>query len=303
MPTDRIDFVDEDNARRVLLRILEHVADTRGADTDKHFNEIGTGDREEGHLGLASNGLRQQGLAGTRIADHQHTLGNTPTELLKFRRIAQEVNQLLDLLLSLVTASNIDKGHRILCLIHHPRTRLAEREGTSLASSLHLAHEEHPDTDQEQHGEPTDEDIHQERGLFFRPRLDLDAIFQQVRDQPKIGRRVGSDPFTLARRCLQGSPLHHHLGDSPLLDLLNELGVFDRSVRYLTAIELIENGHQHQADHQPDRKIFEHVVQACSPLSNVERKKRHSKQNFQRKTRPSKYNSGLRSREASGFLT
>jgi hypothetical protein len=66
LATDRVDFVDEDDARRVLLGLLEHVAHARSADADEHLDEVGTGNREERHLGLAGDGLGQQGLAGTR---------------------------------------------------------------------------------------------------------------------------------------------------------------------------------------------------------------------------------------------
>jgi hypothetical protein len=41
MAADRVDLVDEDNAGRVLLGLLEHVAHARSADADEHFNEVG----------------------------------------------------------------------------------------------------------------------------------------------------------------------------------------------------------------------------------------------------------------------
>ena len=41
MPADRVDFVDEDDAGRILLGLLEHVADTAGADADEHLDEVG----------------------------------------------------------------------------------------------------------------------------------------------------------------------------------------------------------------------------------------------------------------------
>src|SRR5699024_6538385 len=39
LTTDGVDFVNEDDARRLLLGLLEHVAHTGCADTDKHFHE------------------------------------------------------------------------------------------------------------------------------------------------------------------------------------------------------------------------------------------------------------------------
>src|SRR5215469_5057521 len=41
MTADRVDFVDEDDARRVLLGLLEHVTHARGTDADEHLDEVG----------------------------------------------------------------------------------------------------------------------------------------------------------------------------------------------------------------------------------------------------------------------
>lgn len=76
-----IDFVDEDDARRVLLGVFEHVADTGRAHADEHFNEVRTRDAEERYLGFAGDGLGQQRLAGTRRAHHQHATGNAAAQL------------------------------------------------------------------------------------------------------------------------------------------------------------------------------------------------------------------------------
>ena len=40
MTADRIDFVDEDDAGRILLGLLEHVAHAACADADEHFDEV-----------------------------------------------------------------------------------------------------------------------------------------------------------------------------------------------------------------------------------------------------------------------
>ena len=42
--SDSVDLVNEDNAGRVLLRLLEEVSHTAGADADEHLDEIGAGD-------------------------------------------------------------------------------------------------------------------------------------------------------------------------------------------------------------------------------------------------------------------
>ena len=66
-----VQLVDEDDARRLLLRLFEQVAHARRADADEHLDEVGAADREERHPGLAGDGTRQQRLAGAGRS-HQH---------------------------------------------------------------------------------------------------------------------------------------------------------------------------------------------------------------------------------------
>ena len=97
MAADRVDFVDEDDAGRVLLALLEHVAHPAGADADEHLDEVGTGNGEEGHVGLAGDGTGQQRLTGARRSDQEAALGDLAAEALEFLRIAQVLDDLLQL--------------------------------------------------------------------------------------------------------------------------------------------------------------------------------------------------------------
>ena len=85
LAADRVDFVDEDDAGRVLLGVLEHVAHAGRAHADEHLDEVRAGDREERHLGFAGDALGQQGLAGAGRADQQQAARNAAAELLEFR--------------------------------------------------------------------------------------------------------------------------------------------------------------------------------------------------------------------------
>ena len=67
LPADRVDLVDEHDAGRVLLRLLEHVAHARGADADEHLDEVGAGNREKGNLGFTRDGAREQRFAGAEV--------------------------------------------------------------------------------------------------------------------------------------------------------------------------------------------------------------------------------------------
>ena len=147
MAADRVDFVDEDDAGRILLGLLEHVAHAAGADAHEHFDKVRTGNGEEGHIGFAGDGARQQGLAGARRADQQHALGNAAAQALEFLRIAQEVHDFLQIVLGLVHAGDVFKGDAALALGQQLGARLAEAHRLA-AARLHLAQEEHPHADQ-----------------------------------------------------------------------------------------------------------------------------------------------------------
>jgi hypothetical protein len=107
MAADGVDLVDEDDAGRVLLALLEQVAHARGADADEHLDEVGAADREERHVGLAGHGAGQQGLAGARRAHQQHALRDAAAQLLELLRLLQELDDLLELVLRLVHAGDV----------------------------------------------------------------------------------------------------------------------------------------------------------------------------------------------------
>src|SRR5439155_10557212 len=81
MAADRIDLVDEDDAGRVLLALLEKVADARRTDSDEHLDEVRSADREEGHVGFAGDRAREQRLARSGRAHQQDAFGNASPKL------------------------------------------------------------------------------------------------------------------------------------------------------------------------------------------------------------------------------
>src|SRR6185503_14908095 len=80
---DGVDLVDEDDARRVLLALLEEVADAARADADEHLDEVRARDREERNARLAGDGAREERLARSGRAHHEHALGDAAAELLE----------------------------------------------------------------------------------------------------------------------------------------------------------------------------------------------------------------------------
>ena len=214
LASDGVDFVDEHDAGRVLLRLLEHVAHARRADADEHLDEVGAGDREERHLGLAGDRLGEQRLAGARRADHQHAARNAAAQLLELGGIAQELDDLAHFLLRLVAAGDVGERDRIVGLVEDLRLALAEAERAAASAALHLAHEEDPHADQEQHREPRDEDLREEALLLLGLRLDLDAVLDEVAHHPDVARAVGDEALLVGRDPLDRAPLDRRRFDA-----------------------------------------------------------------------------------------
>src|SRR5260370_33296479 len=104
MESHGVNFVDKDNAGCVLLALLEQIANPASADADEHLHEIRTGNAEERNVGFTSHRASQQSLAGTRMTDQQHTFRNASPQLLKFSRLAQKLDDLLQSFLGCVNA-------------------------------------------------------------------------------------------------------------------------------------------------------------------------------------------------------
>ncbi len=141
--SDSVDFVDEDDAGRVLLALLEQIANAACADADEHLDEVRTRDAEERHIGFAGYRTCQQGLAGSRRSNQQHALGNAAAQLLELLRFAQELDDLLELFLGFIHAGDVFERHLLLLHGEQAGSALAERQRL-VAAGLHLADHDEP---------------------------------------------------------------------------------------------------------------------------------------------------------------
>ena len=167
MTAHGVDLVNKDNTRRVLLGLLEHVADAACTNTDEHLDKIRPGDGEERHTGLTRDRARQQRLTRARRAHQQRAFGDLATETGEFLRVAQEFHDLFQLFLGLVDASDIVKGHATMLLGQHLGLGLAKAHGTAFATALHAVHEIDPDTDQQQERQKSQQERLEGRLLLF----------------------------------------------------------------------------------------------------------------------------------------
>ena len=266
LAADGVDLVDEDDAGRVLLGVLEHVAHARRTHADEHLDEVGTRNAEERHLGLAGDRLGQQRLAGAGRADQQQAARNAAAEFLEFLRVFQEVDDLLDFFLGFVAAGHVGEGNGVVVLVQHARLALAEAERAALATALHLAHEVDPHADQQQHRAPADEQGHQQRAFLARLDVELDAVVDQVTDQAAIqvgGLRAHAAVVVHRRHdvgaalaLLDGGAFH-----TVVAHFFQEVGIGHvTGAGHAAAVELLEHSEQHHGDHHPDGDLREPLI-------------------------------------------
>src|SRR5437879_8746746 len=103
-PADGIDFVDENQARRVLASLLKHVPNAACADADEHFHEIRTADAKESSVCFARNCFSQQRFTRAGRANHQDAFGNPAAKALELFGIFEELDQFGNFLDGLVDA-------------------------------------------------------------------------------------------------------------------------------------------------------------------------------------------------------
>src|SRR5690242_3218299 len=141
MAADGVNFINENDARRILLALLEKVTYAARADAYEHFHEVRARDREEWNVRFARNRARQKGLASARRTNQQNALRDASAKFLEFLRVFQEFNDLLQLFLRFVGSRNIFESGFLL--LSGKQTRAGFAEAQSLVSTgLHLAHEE-----------------------------------------------------------------------------------------------------------------------------------------------------------------
>jgi hypothetical protein len=101
---------------------------------------------KNGTLASPATARASQRLAGAGRADQQRTARNLAAEPLELLRIAQELDDLLEVLLGFVDAGDILEGHAAMPLGQQLGLGFAKAHGPPRAA-LHLAHEEDPDTE------------------------------------------------------------------------------------------------------------------------------------------------------------
>src|SRR5262249_6290888 len=230
--------------------------------------EVGAGRGEEGRVGSPRAGAGDRVLAGAGRPDGRAARGVFAAEPLELAGIAQELDDLLEILLRLVNARHILEGHAPVRLSQKLRTRLAEAERLA-ACTLHLPRQENPYADERDERQPRDQEL-QEPGyvVLQRTRRDRYALVVEPLDQGRVVRGVGLELPAVREGAVNLRALDHDLLDPILIDLVQKLreGDFGRLRALARILEHREQGQEQQDDNDPQREIPQIGVHALRPL-------------------------------------
>ena len=224
---DRVDLVHEDDARGRLLRLLEQVAHTRGADADEHLDEVRPGDGEERHARLAGDRAREERLTGARRPVEEHALRDPRAERLELLRVLEELLDLLELLHGLVHSGHVLETDLGRVRRHPLRARLAEAHHLR-AAALHLVHQEDPEAEEQHERQEPGQDRPPGRASdSLRVVVDVVLAEQALEPRDRLLARVVHRALRLVRPLVADRLLvrvEDRALDLPALDQRLELG-------------------------------------------------------------------------------
>ena len=147
---DGVDLINEDDTRGFLRGLTKQITHLGGTHTDKHLYELGTGNREEGHVSLTGHSTCDQRLTRSRRADEQRTLRQAGTQRCILPRIVQEVDEFLECLLGLVLPGDIGEARLHVTLSIDFCTGVPQREKAAVGALHHLIGTRTPDPIEDQ---------------------------------------------------------------------------------------------------------------------------------------------------------
>ena len=198
LTADGVDLIDENNARLVAFCHIKQVTHTRSTDTDVHFHEIGTADREERDTRFPGNRLGKQRFTRSGRADQQDPLGDLGPEVGELLGTLQEVNHFLEFLFLLLRPGNIGKAD--LDIGRYPCLGLAEVHDLAASAA-------HRTKDQEESNDPDDkngnvEDIPPSGARIRIFKRDLNAHIHPFLQSPAL-RQVTIQAGAHGRICIR----------------------------------------------------------------------------------------------------
>src|SRR5438477_8361746 len=128
LAADGIQLINEDDARRLALGLLEQIANARRSHTHKHLHKIASAQRKEGDPRFAGYRYCKQRFSRTRRADEQDAFGNFRAKRLIAFWIFEKIDYLLQLVFGFVAPGHIGKTHSRIAVGDKFCAAFAERQ-------------------------------------------------------------------------------------------------------------------------------------------------------------------------------
>ncbi len=182
----------------------------------------------------------------------KHAARNPAAEPLKLLRIAQKLDDLLQIFLGLVDAGDILERDAAMRLRQQFRLGLAEAHGLP-AGPLHLPGQEDPDAEEGEQRQAVDEKRH-EPAVAVRRRLGRDrhVLLVERLHQRRIVRRIGREGTVIGKMTVDLIAGDRHFPNMALIDLVQELAEGD-VLRRRPLSRVLE-----QHDQRNDKQEYDH---------------------------------------------
>ena len=251
--TDSVDFIDEDDARCLLLGLLEEVADLGSPHADEHFDKFRTGNGEEGYTGFASDGFGQHGLAGARRADEEDAFRHLGPDFGVFIGMVEKIDNFRQVFLGFIFTGDVIEMDAVSRRdIDLDLVLGAEHERIAAAAVHEPAVEIVADAEENQdRQDPGDEEIRKGRILFLDDFVEGDLGLVQAFRQLRVvddARAVFLAVFVLEENLVFFNLdvgnlfVFGHVHERPVVDLFHALRVVVRP----------GNGVEYENDSQSD---------------------------------------------------
>ena len=248
---ERVEFVNENDARRMFARLLEQIADARRADADEHFHEIRAAHAEKWHFRFSGNRPRKERFARSRRADEQDAFWNFAAEPLKFLRRFQKFHDFLQFFFGLVNSGDIIK--RDASFVFRKDFRLAFAERHHRAARPHAFKEPLPNQKKEAERNHPGQN-RADQPVFIFPRI-INALRVQLLDKLRVFDADREKFFAVFK--FPANQLRHdeHILDVAARQLFLEFAVRNALNRSGHEQLLDERHHEKDDNHVPNREM------------------------------------------------
>ncbi len=198
--------------------------------------------------------------------DQQHAARDAPAKPLKFSGIAEELDDLLQILLGFVDAGHVLERDSAMGFGQQLGAALSETERLA-ARSLHLSRQKYPHADQGDERQPRDQERHEPgHVVLLRAGGDRHALAVEALDQAGVIRRIGLEAAPVGEGAVDFRSLDQNVAHAALINLGQQLGEGNILGRRALS-RILEQGEQREQQQNDDHPKGEIAQIGVHPVS------------------------------------